>query len=60
MTEYRIVTAVHDLVLVEVPVGSDLKEHAEQIRRLMIDGMKAVVPDVTVDVSDADKDIAVK
>jgi hypothetical protein len=47
---YRIVNFVHDQVLIEVPAGSNLKEHAENIRALMIEGMKAVVPDVKTDV----------
>lgn len=48
---YRIVNFVHDQVLIEVPTTSDLGEHAANIRRLMIEGMSAVVPDVRVDVS---------
>lgn len=53
---YRIVNFVHDQMLIEVPVGSDLKSHAEKIRELMIEGMKAVVPDVLVDVKYAAAD----
>jgi hypothetical protein len=48
---YRIVNEIHDQILIEVPVGSDLTAHANKIRQLMIDGMQAVVPDVKVDVS---------
>lgn len=48
---YRIVNVVHDQVLVEVPVNSNLKYHAERIRELMIAGMKLVVPDVNIDVT---------
>lgn len=47
---YRIVNFVHDEVLVEVPESAGLKLNADRIRRLMIKGMKAVVPDVRVDV----------
>lgn len=53
---YRIVNFVHDQVLIEVPADSDLKKHAKKIRRLMIDGMQAVVPDVKVDVKYAATD----
>jgi hypothetical protein len=48
---YRLVNFIHDEMLVEVPAHSNLKCHAENIRRLMIEGMQAVVPDVRVDVS---------
>ena len=47
---YRIVNFVHDEILIEVPAESNLKEHAETIRELMISGMKWVVPDVRIDV----------
>jgi hypothetical protein len=53
---YRIVNFVHDQVLVEVPADSGLKKHAEEIRRLMIAGMKTVVPDIHVDVKYAATD----
>lgn len=53
---YRIVNFVHDQVLVEVPAKSDLKRHAERVRRLMIKGMRFVVPNVRVDVSYAATD----
>lgn len=53
---YRIVNFIHDQVLVEVPAASDLKAHAEEIRYLMIEGMKEVVPDILVDVSIAATD----
>ena len=39
-----------DEMLVEVPAESNLREHAENIRDLMILGMKQVVPDVRIDV----------
>jgi hypothetical protein len=48
---YRIVNFVHDEFLIEVPQDSDLKAAAEEIRRLMIQGMREVVPDVRIDVS---------
>ena len=35
---------------IEVPAGSDLRWHAAEIRRLMIEGMAEVVPDVRVEV----------
>ena len=47
---YRIVNFIHDEVLVEVPAGSDLDRHAGEVRRLMIEGMTEVVPDVRVEV----------
>jgi hypothetical protein len=47
---FRIVNFIHDEVLVEVPVGSNLAHQAAIIRHLMIKGMRAVVPDVQVDV----------
>jgi hypothetical protein len=47
---YRVVNFVHDEVLVEVPAGDDLREHAQRVRQLMVEGMKEVVPDVRVDV----------
>jgi hypothetical protein len=37
--------------LIEVPADSELKFHAENIKRLMIEGMKQVVPDLLVGVS---------
>lgn len=47
---YRIVNFVHDEVLIEVPEDSDLGNHAATIRRLMIEGMQEVVPDVRIEV----------
>jgi DNA polymerase I-like protein with 3'-5' exonuclease and polymerase domains len=47
---YRIVNFVHDEVLIEVPQGENLSDHAERIRQLMIDGMRDVVPDMRVEV----------
>lgn len=47
---YRLMNFVHDEVLVEVPSASDLSHHAETIRRIMIDAMHEVVPDVRIDV----------
>jgi hypothetical protein len=47
---YRIVNFIHDEVLVEVPENSNLKEHAEEIGRLMREGMRMVVPDFRVSV----------
>jgi DNA polymerase I-like protein with 3'-5' exonuclease and polymerase domains len=53
---YRIVNFIHDQFLIEVPADSDLKFHAENIKRLMIEGMKQVVPDLLVGVSYAATD----
>ena len=53
---YRIVNFIHDQVLIEVPRGSDLNQHAERIRELMVQGMRLVVPNVKVDVSFAAAD----
>jgi hypothetical protein len=47
---YLVHNFVHDEVLIEVPADSNLLEHAERIRHHMIQGMRAVVPDVRVDV----------
>ncbi len=47
---YRLVNFLHDEVIIEVPADSDLRQHAETIRRLMIEGMREVVPDVRIDV----------
>ncbi len=47
---YRIVNFIHDEVLIEVPEDSDLGQHAETIRQIMIDGMRQVVPDVRIEV----------
>lgn len=48
---YRIVNFIHDQVLIEVPADSDLLRHAKKIRRLMIAGMQAVIPNMKVEVS---------
>jgi hypothetical protein len=53
---YRVVNFVHDQCLVEVPADADLTGAAESIRRLMIEGMREVVPDVRVDVTYAATD----
>src|SRR5207245_585572 len=53
---YRIVNFIHDQVLIEVPATSDLKHEAEKISDLMIRGMRAVVPDIEIDVSYAATD----
>ncbi len=49
-TGYRIVNFIHDEMLIEVEEESDLHLHAEAIRRLMIHGMREVVPDVQIEV----------
>jgi hypothetical protein len=48
---YRVVNFIHDEFLIEVPAGSRLALHAEIIQRLMIDGMRAVVPDIRIEVA---------
>jgi len=45
---YRIVNFIHDEFLIEVPEDSNLKEHAERIEQLMVEGMRLVVPDVAI------------
>ncbi|OWK37433.1 DNA polymerase [Fimbriiglobus ruber] len=45
---FRVVNFVHDEVLIEVPASEDLLAKAEQIRGLMIDGMRQVVPDIRI------------
>jgi DNA polymerase I-like protein with 3'-5' exonuclease and polymerase domains len=45
---YRIVNFIHDEFLIEVPEDSNLKEHAGRIEKLMIQGMRLVVPDVAI------------
>lgn len=47
---FRIVNFVHDEILVEVESNLDLDEATDQIRDLMIEGMREVVPTVKVDV----------
>ena len=45
---YRIVNFIHDEVLIEVPASSNLALHAQVVRRLMINGMREVIPDVRI------------
>lgn len=47
---YRIVNFIHDEVLIEVAKDSDLDEHADRIRGLLISGMREVIPEVQIDV----------
>ena len=47
---YRVVNFIHDEVLVEVPVTSRLALHAAIVQRLLVVGMREVIPDVRVDV----------
>ena len=47
---YRIVNFIHDELLVAVPADSNLAFHAEAIGHLMLQGMKAVVPDIRIGV----------
>lgn len=53
---YRIVNFIHDEVLIEVPADSDLKQHADEVRRIMIEAMREVVPDVQIKVACAASD----
>ena len=53
---YRVVNFIHDELLVEVPAGGDLGAEAERVKSLMIDGMTAVLPDMTVRVEYAASD----
>ena len=47
---YRIVNMIHDQILVEIAHGCDYEAESEKVRQLMVEGMKAVVPDVRVEV----------
>jgi hypothetical protein len=47
---YHMANFIHDEVLVLVPADSDLDRHADEICRLLIEGMTEVVPDVRVEV----------
>lgn len=47
---YRVVNFIHDEFLVEVPENENLTFHAEEIQRLMIEGMQEVVSDVLIGV----------
>lgn len=53
---YRIANFVHDELLVEVPAGDDLGEHAEAVKLLMVAGMREVLPDMLVGVEYAATD----
>jgi hypothetical protein len=47
---YRLVNFIHDEILVELPEQTNLALHAEIVRRIMIEAMHEVVPDVHIDV----------
>lgn len=47
---FRIVAFVHDEVVIEVPDDDLLEDHKEEIRTLMIDGMRLVTPDIEIEV----------
>ncbi|MCL2304835.1 MAG: DNA polymerase [Planctomycetaceae bacterium] len=47
---FRIANYIHDEFLIEIPEQSDYTESVETIKRLMIEGMREVVPDVRIDV----------
>jgi hypothetical protein len=48
--DYHIVNFIHDEIMVEIPEHANLALHAEVVRRLMIEAMELVVPDVQIDV----------
>jgi|GEM_PF-757857 len=54
--KYRIVNFIHDEVLIEVPIDSDLKHHAGKVREIMVGAMREVVPDVAITVEFAATD----
>jgi DNA polymerase I-like protein with 3'-5' exonuclease and polymerase domains len=47
---YRLVNIIQDEILVELPEQTNLALHAEIVRRIMIEAMQQVVPDVQIDV----------
>lgn len=49
---YRIVNFIHDQVLVEIPTSDPVtqRDHARRVRQIMVEAMKAVVPDLRVEV----------
>ncbi len=47
---FAISNFIHDELVVEVPDGPDVARDVREIRRLMIEGMREVIPDVRVDV----------
>jgi hypothetical protein len=57
---YRLVNFIHDEIMVEIPERANLTLHAEIVRRLMIDSMRRVVPDVRIDVQYAVSDLWAK
>ena len=44
------VAFVHDELIIEVPQGSDYRQARDNLRRVMINSMKEVIPDVEIDV----------
>jgi hypothetical protein len=45
-----LVNFIHDEILVELPEQTNLALHAEVVRRIMIEAMQQVVPNVNIDV----------
>ena len=45
------VAFVHDELIIEVPEGSDYRQARDNLRRVMINSMKEVIPDVEVAVN---------
>ena len=45
-----VVAFVHDELIIEVPEGSDYRQARDNLRRVMINSMKEVIPDVEVEV----------
>jgi DNA polymerase I-like protein with 3'-5' exonuclease and polymerase domains len=57
---YRLVNFIHDEILVELPKRTNLALPAEIVRRIMIEAMQQVVPDVNIDVQYAVSDMWAK
>lgn len=47
---HRIVNFIHDEFLIEIPQQEDTTEIEKDIKRLMIEGMQEVLPDIRIDV----------
>ena len=50
---YRVVAFIHDEIIIEVPVDSDVEDAKRELRDVMRDAMASVVPDVPIVVGDA-------
>ncbi|QGJ68585.1 Hypothetical protein PBC10988_2460 [Planctomycetales bacterium 10988] len=47
---FKVVNFIHDEFLIEVPESSNLKQQAEKIKQLMIEGMREVILDLPIEV----------